>query len=185
MEVLTREQWIKKYASDARKAVAGTGLFPEVLLSQAILESSGKYSGVWYPGLSSLSRNANNYFGIKADASWRGDKVIMETTEYVNGSPVKVPAAFRKYPSVYDSFRDWVTFLHVNPRYAKAGVLSASTAEQQAERLHAAGYATDPSYSNLLKSLIASVRRYMPAATVVFSIVGVALLSFLIYQIID
>lgn len=168
---LNRESFIKKYGQAARDATAGTRLFPEVLLAQAIVESSGKVGGVWYPGESQLSRLANNYFGIKADKAWKGKRYLIETREFKNGAWVTEYAAFRQYDSVLDSFRDWVAFLQNNPRYAKAGVFAASTPELQVAALHRAGYATDPNYTSVVSSVIRTVRQFMPAAVVAFSVV--------------
>ncbi len=146
MGKLTRSQFIQKYAGIAKAAAKGTGLFPSVFMAQAILESNN--------GNSSLTREANNFFGIKADASWKGNYVLNPTTEYVGGEPVSVTARFRAYPNPIDSFKDRVNFLKVNKRYANAGVFIAVTPEAQAQALQKAGYATDPEYSNLLITLI-------------------------------
>jgi len=146
MTKLTRKQFIEKFAPLAKDASRGTGLFPSVFMAQAILESGD--------GNSSLSRQANNYFGIKADKSWVGDFVIKPTTEYVNGVAVKVDAKFRAYKSALQSFYDRVEFLQKNSRYKNAGVFIAATPEDQARALQKAGYATDPNYANLLITLI-------------------------------
>jgi len=146
MGKLTRSQFVQKFAPLVMMVSKGTGLFPSVFLAQGILESNN--------GNSSLSKEAKNYFGIKADPSWAGMYVLKPTTEYVNGVPVSTSAKFRAYPSVLDGFQDRVNFLKKNTRYAKAGVFIAVTPEKQAEALQRAGYATDPEYSNLLIKLI-------------------------------
>lgn len=182
--MLSRAEWVKTYAADARQATAGSGIFPETLLSQAIVESSGKGpDGNYYPGMSTLSREALNYFGIKASSSWTGPVYEIRTREVVNGQSIYVSAKFRKYTSVRDSFADYVKFLQVNPRYKTAGVFTATSAEQQVERIAAAGYATDPNYSKILKSVIKSVRGYLPPPIIALSlIIPAALLFFLIYR---
>ncbi len=105
-------------------------------------------------GNSSLSKEAKNYFGIKADPSWTGDYILKPTTEYVKGVPVSTTARFRSYLSVLDGFQDRVNFLIKNKRYANAGVFVATSPESQAYALQKAGYATDPAYANLLITLI-------------------------------
>jgi flagellum-specific peptidoglycan hydrolase FlgJ len=146
MGKFTRSQFIHTYAPIAKIAAKGTGLFPSVFMAQAILESGN--------GNSSLTKQANNFFGIKADKSWTGNFVVKDTTEYVNGIPVLISAKFRAYPNALASFYDRVNFLKVNTRYKNAGVFIAPSPESQAIALQKAGYATDPAYSDLLIKLI-------------------------------
>jgi len=143
---LTRAQFISKYGPAAKSASKGSGIFPSVSLAQAILESGN--------GNSSLTKEAKNFFGIKADSSWSGPYVVKSTTEYVNGVPIKTDAKFRKYETADLSFIDHITFLLRNARYKNAGVFTSKTPEQQAQALQKAGYATDPAYSALLITLI-------------------------------
>lgn len=177
---MTREEFIKAYYSIAKQLTTGTGIFPEVMLAQAILESSGKVNNTWLVGQSLLSRNANNYFGIKASTKWKGKTITLKTGEYLNGKPVTVTGVFRKYDSIQDSFKDYIDFLKTNPRYTKAGVFAASSPEQQTKALQAAGYATDPKYSDLLNSIMAGFRKWIPKATIAFSLLIPILIFFLI-----
>lgn len=174
--MLTREQFIKAYGQAAHVAAGDSGLFAETILAAAIVESAGKVGGVYYPGESALAKSANNFFGIKANSSWKGDYVTMPTREYQGGVWVTVPAKFRKYGSPGESFKDYVNFLKVNPRYTTAGVFTAETPEIQAQRLQAAGYATDPGYASMLSSVIATVRRYLPPASVALTVTPLLLL---------
>lgn len=167
---MTRADFTRQYYPVARSVAAGTGIFPEVMIAQAIIESQGKGTdGFYYPGLSQLSRNYNNYFGIKASAGWKGKTVNLQTGEVFNNTPVVITSAFRVYDSIQDSFKDYVKFLKENPRYEKAGVFTAATPEQQAERLQAAGYATNPQYANIIKAVMQGIRQFIltipPAAT--------------------
>lgn len=149
MATLSRSQFIDKYGPYARQATEGTLLFPSVMLAQAILESNN--------GNSLLTREAFNFFGIKADKSWLNagkPYVSKQTTEYVDGEPVVIVGKFRKYSNPTESFKDRNNFLLSNSRYTKAGVFSAKTPEEQARALQTAGYATDPNYSTLLIKLI-------------------------------
>ncbi|MDT3405093.1 glycoside hydrolase family 73 protein [Mucilaginibacter terrae] len=133
----------------AVSACLNTKLFPSLMLAQAILESNS--------GKSKLSSMHYNYFGIKAGSGWKGKKVLYDTTEYVNGKPVKAPQYFRSYNSIEDGFTDRVRFLQVNKRYTTHGVFTAKTSEEQAWAFLKAGYATDPSYPN---KLIAIINKY-------------------------
>jgi flagellum-specific peptidoglycan hydrolase FlgJ len=179
---MTREQFIKNYYNLAKTLTAGTGIFPEVMLAQAILESSGKVNGTWLVGQSLLSKAANNYFGIKASAGWTGSTISLKTGEVIDGKKVTVTGVFRKYPTIIDSFKDYIKFLQVNPRYKAAGVFSASTPSQQIAALAKAGYATDPNYASLLNSIINGFKKYIPAATIAFGLLIPAVIFFLIYK---
>lgn len=180
---MTREEFVKTYYSLAETITQGTGIFPLTLLSQAIIESSGKVGGVWVPGQSTLSKLANNYFGIKASAGWKGATIALQTGEVIDGKKVTITGTFRKYSSIEDSFRDYVKFLKENPRYDKAGVFSAKDVSDQAKRLQAAGYATDPNYSKLISSIASSIKSFVPTI-IKPALVSLPLIFFLTYLLI-
>jgi flagellum-specific peptidoglycan hydrolase FlgJ len=148
---MTRQEYIEQFKKVVKDAVKGTGLFPSLMMAQAILESSDK-NGV--PGNSSLARLYNNHFGIKADKSWTCKKVNLQTREVFDGKEVMIGDYFRVYDDAAQSFKDRIQFLKKNTRYAKAGVFTAKTPEEQAQALKAAGYATDPNYATVLSALI-------------------------------
>jgi len=148
---MKRQEYILKYKEIVLEAVKGTGLFPSVMMAQAILESSDRH-GV--PGKSLLATVFNNHFGIKADKDWRGKKVNLKTREVFDGKDMIIGDYFRVYDDPIQSFKDRIQFLLKNKRYAKAGVFLAPTPEQQADALQAAGYATDPDYAIIIKGLI-------------------------------
>jgi flagellum-specific peptidoglycan hydrolase FlgJ len=143
---LTREQYIEKYYGEVIQATRGTKIFPEIAIMQGALESGN--------GNSTLASKYNNHFGIKADSSWKGEKVFLPTKEVRNGITVVENEPFRVYSSVKDSFRDYAQFLQENPRYTKAGVFTAKTPQEQADALQRAGYATAPYYAQSLKTMI-------------------------------
>ncbi len=148
---MTRQEYIEQFKNVVLEVVKGTGLFPSLMMAQAILESSD-VKGV--PGNSTLARVYNNHFGIKADKNWKGKKVNLITREVFEGQSVILGDYFRVYDEPLHSFQDRVEFLKKNSRYAKAGVFTAKTPEQQAQSLKDAGYATDPQYAIILSSLI-------------------------------
>ncbi len=78
------------------------------------------------------------------------------TTEYENGEAKKVKAKFRVYGSYLEALSDYVGLLTRNPRYA--AVTNASTAEQGAQALQNAGYATDPQYARKLTNMIQQLK---------------------------
>lgn len=138
------QSFINSLIRGAQEAMKTFGVPASVTIAQAILESA------W--GKSALTRTANNLFGIKADASWHGDKVNMPTTEYVHGNPVKVNAYFRKYNSLAESIQDHARFLKENHRYASA--FECSSGIEFSSAIAKCGYATDTHYAKLLISLI-------------------------------
>lgn len=137
-------KFINAIAKHCIEAELRTKVPASVSIAQAILESN------W--GKSKLSVEANNFFGIKADKSWKGDIVLKPTTEYKNGVPIRVEAKFRKYATIEDSIVDHANFLLHNRRYAKA--FECKAGESFCKAIADAGYATDPAYADLLIGLI-------------------------------
>lgn len=157
MELLNRENWIKKNWPAAVNATTGTGIFPETMLAMAVVESQGRAEdGNWYPGLGLVAREANNYFGIKASAAWKGKTIALPTP----GDADKT-SLFRVYPSLKDSIADFVKFLQENPRYKKAGVFSSPDYVTQILSIARAGYAENPNYSTLVTSIANKVKGYV------------------------
>lgn len=152
--IMKRANYIIQYSKDVLAAVRHTRLFPSVMMAQALLESASK-DGV--PGGSLLASKYNNHFGIKADASWKGEKVQLFTKEFINGAMRTVKAWFRAYQHARQSFEDRVQFLVKNKRYQKGGVFAARDAGEQAYALQRSGYATDPLYAT---KLIAVIRQH-------------------------
>lgn len=149
-----REKFINDNLPLAMEVCKGSGIYPEVLLTQAIIESQKNVNGIYTPGASALASKYNNYFGIKATADWKGKQVTYNTREFVNDF---VQGIFRAYGSKRESFNDYINFLKSNPRYTKAGVFSALSPEAQVKAIAQAGYATDPTYSTILQSVLRSV----------------------------
>lgn len=152
--MLTRTEFAKQYYPQIVKLTKDTGIFPQVMMAEMILESSSKVDGTYYPGESKLSKLYNNFFGIKADKSWKGAAVNLKTGEHYSGQDVIVTDAFRVYANPGQSIADYIKFLRTNPRYEKAGVFTASTPHEQAQRLKDAGYATDPQYAQKVSSVM-------------------------------
>lgn len=156
MFVGSRKEFIKTYGPFIHYITKDTGILPGTLAAQAILESSGKYNGVWSVGGSGLSRKANNFFGIKAGPNWNGPTINMTTGEQTkSGAKYNVKSDFRVYNSVEDSIRDYVRFLKVNPRYAQ--VFNKKNVLDQANALKAAGYATAKNYAATVYGVYRSI----------------------------
>jgi flagellar protein FlgJ len=124
------------------------GVDPRHLLAQAALETGwGRYLPCDTQGNTSF-----NLFGIKAGAEWAGNSVAVRTLEFEGGVPVPRQARFRAYGSVADSFRDYVSVLRDNPRYA-AALNTGSDTSAFTTALQRGGYATDPAYARKISTI--------------------------------
>lgn len=136
------ESFVSSMRPYAEKAAQALGVDPSLLIAQAALETGWGSKMV----KNSLG-NSNNLFNIKADRSWKGEKVATQTLEFHGKTAVKESASFRSYESFEDSFKDYVKFLNENPRYETALQQNASS-ESFINGIHKAGYATDPNYAD-------------------------------------
>jgi flagellar protein FlgJ len=138
----------EKMADFAASASQATGIPAHFLLAQAGLESGwGKHQP-----LTSNGSPSYNLFGIKAGPNWNGPVVKATTTEVINGVSQKVVQTFRAYSSYTEAFHDYASLLSGSARYAKA--LASNTAQDFSNALQKAGYATDPAYSQKIRSAI-------------------------------
>ena len=161
MATYTREEFVATYGSYIARATKGTGILPGTVVAQAIIESQGPVNGVYRVGGSTLSRKANNYFGIKCHG-WSGRGYNIDTREQTqSGEDYMVHACFRAYDSVEDSIDDYVQFLLNNSNYRKAGVFEADTVYSQAQALKRAGYATDKNYASTISKVYDGVKDYV------------------------
>ena len=122
-------------------------ILPSITIAQSILESK------W--GESDLASKYNNLFGIKANATWKGNFVNVETSEFYNEI---ITDKFRAYKSKSESIQDHAKFLSENPRYNE--VFNKTTYKEQASELQDSGYSTvsdesgNLTYRNLLIEII-------------------------------
>lgn len=146
------KEFLAQLLLPARLASEQSGVPHHLILAQAALESG------W--GQRQIKRENGepsfNLFGVKASSSWKGPTTEITTTEYENGEAKKVKAKFRVYGSYLEALSDYVGLLSRNPRYA--AVTTAATAEQGAQALQSAGYATDPNYARKLTSMIQQLK---------------------------
>ena len=80
--------------------------------------------------------------------------MLVDTHEVHQGRRIPVKAYFRSYPTLSDSIKDHAEFLAKNKRYKPA--FECGTGCEFAKAIAVAGYATDPSYADLLISIINS-----------------------------
>ncbi|EEW0953510.1 flagellar assembly peptidoglycan hydrolase FlgJ [Escherichia coli] len=136
----------------AQLASQQSGVPHHLILAQAALESG------W--GQRQIRREngepSYNLFGVKASGNWKGPVTEITTTEYENGEAKKVKAKFRVYSSYLEALSDYVGLLTRSPRYA--AVTTAASAEQGAQALQDAGYATDPHYARKLTNMIQQMK---------------------------
>ncbi|MGQ7461452.1 glycoside hydrolase family 73 protein [Streptococcus suis] len=143
-----QKEFLEKLKPSVKKVANTTGIIPSVIFAQAVLESA------W--GTSNLAKNANNFFGLKADANWQGKSIVHETKEVVNGNGVTVSAKFRAYDTLIEGIQDYGQFFTSNPwRIKNYYPFRSSTNYLDAViTLQKSGYATDPVYAEKLKSVI-------------------------------
>ncbi|RMC38641.1 MULTISPECIES: glucosaminidase domain-containing protein [unclassified Lactobacillus] len=138
-------------ASQAQKVAKKYGLYPSVMIAQAIVESN------W--GQSGLAVNANNLFGMKADDSWPGETYAARTREEdKNGKSYYIVAKFRKYPSYQNSFDDNGKKLRQGvswqPDRYQGAWLENATAYTDATKALTGTYATANNYNTILNNRI-------------------------------
>jgi peptidoglycan hydrolase FlgJ len=124
-----------------REAGRQLGVSPKILLAQAAIETGWGRSVV-----------GNNLFGIKAGSSWMGQKVDAATHEFENGEMVGITDAFRAYPSIEASVRDFAALVAKSPRY-RAALGAGDDVVAYAQNLIAGGWATDPNYVHKLQAV--------------------------------
>ena len=130
----TVEQYIDMYKDIAIREMKRMGIPASITLAQGILETEN--------GNGDLVKKSNNHFGIKCKSSWSGSSVSHD--DDANGE------CFRKYNTAEDSYRDHSNFLRGNDRYAFLFKLSPTDYRGWAYGLKKAGYATNPSYPEIL-----------------------------------
>ncbi|HED36004.1 MAG TPA: flagellar assembly peptidoglycan hydrolase FlgJ [Gammaproteobacteria bacterium] len=141
-------QFIDSILPHAQQAAEKLGVDAEVLIAQSALETGwGKYLPVKADGESSY-----NFFGIKADQRWQGERLEVATREYRHGVMQQEKAEFRVYESASQAFDDYARFILENPRYQQA-LEYGYDAKAYARELQKAGYATDPEYANKINRI--------------------------------
>lgn len=141
-EIDFRQAYIEDTEKMAVRIARKNNILPSVMLAQSILESN------W--GRAELSREYNNYFGIKAVKKDQG--IVFETEEYVDGESGRYMENFKKYSSKRESFEHYAKLLSTAKRYEK--VKTAKNYKEAAQYIKEGGYATDPSYADKIISVV-------------------------------
>lgn len=156
---LNSSNFISRLIEPAKAASQNSGISHFLVLAQAALESGWGQREI----LKSDGKTSHNLFGIKAGKNWEGPVTNIMTTEVINGKTIKMRDDFRVYGSYEEAIADYINLLTENPRYKD--VKKAPTPEIAARRLHQAGYATDPGYSDKLITLINQIRGHQPTSS--------------------
>lgn len=135
---ITPQEYIESYKDDAIKEMKRAGVPASITLAQGMLESGY--------GNSELARKAKNHFGIKCHSKWDGPIFRLDDD--------KKDECFRKYKTVWHSYRDHSDFLRGSRRYAFLFDLKMTDYKGWCRGLKKAGYATNRKYASLLIDMI-------------------------------
>ena len=137
------EAFIKLVSPLAQQAAQKIGVDKNLLIAQTALETGwGKFVLANENGLSS-----NNLFNIKSNSNWQGKELLVQSLEFENSTFQPKLSSFRSYETIAESFEDYANFILTHDRYKNARD-QAKSPEGYIKELHAAGYATDPHYSD-------------------------------------
>lgn len=167
---MTPKEFVTAFLPFAKQTEEKTGISAIAILAQAALESGwGKAA----PG--------NMFFGVKDSDGVNGNEQLLVTTEYSKRTDLKFPEIlsmtpvvrngqkyfkykvkdfFRKYDTPEQCFTDHTGFFFGNKRYAAALTVKSNT-DKFIEAIAKAGYATDPDYAQVLKSVARTIIKNM------------------------
>lgn len=135
------EDFIAQLSGPAQELAKTSKIPASVTVAQAALETG------W-----NLKAPANNIFGIKADRSWAGSVLYLNTHEVINGIKTPITDKFRAYKTFLGSLNDHAQFLLTNPRYKPC--FATTNALDFCKQLQACGYSTSPIYAQTLIEII-------------------------------
>lgn len=153
---MTVPQFINNYLPYAIAAGKRYGINPIACLAQAAVETG------WGEKV-----KGNNFFGIKANASWQGKtQEFLTTEEDAYGNRTQQVLKFRAYDSVKESFMDYGKLISSLSRYSQALMFPAyNQTSEYLQAIVSGGYATGSGYLNLIISVVASIKKYLSEAT--------------------
>ena len=136
------EAFIKKIAPLCQADYEKHKILPSLKIAQSCLETGH--------GTSDLYIYASAAFGIKASGGWNGKVFRKKSKEVYNNVETFEESDFRAYDSLEASVNDHGEFLQKD-RYKK--VVGETDFNKAAAEIKAAGYATDPGYTDSLKKI--------------------------------
>ncbi len=136
------ERFLEQALPEALRIQITEGIPASAIMAQAILES--------HYGQSSLAKNGNNFFGLKAFDTWKGAR--MRNVPTLDDGSIPTIADFRSYPNLSEGFNGYASFLRETGRYdnafnKKTGVEFISTVLRD-------GYCGDPHYVEMVREII-------------------------------
>jgi LysM repeat protein len=134
---ITRQDYISMWRDEAIYQMVVHKIPASITMAQGILESGD--------GNSRLAREGNNHFGIKCHQDWTGERIYED--DETKGE------CFRSYDNARDSYEDHSVFLQ-RKRYETLFTLNQDDYKGWAKGLKNCGYATNPSYPQLLIKII-------------------------------
>jgi len=142
------ERFVQQIYPHAQQAATKLNTSADVLVAIAALETGW---GLHTPK-ANYGQDSFNYFGIKAN-NWQGPAVTNATHEFDGEKMIVIQDDFRMYETPAESFNDFAEFLLNNPRYQDA-LSNSGDNKTFVNELQKAGYATDPSYSKKINSIL-------------------------------
>lgn len=143
------QRFVDEVWPHAQAASQRTGIPAQFIVAQAALETGWGEKVIRHAD----GRSSYNLFNIKAGASWDGETVARDVTEYAGSASYTEKARFRSYDSYAEAFDDYARLLSTSSRYND--VIGQTSATGFAGSLQKAGYATDPMYADKLTRIIA------------------------------
>jgi len=134
---ISRTQYVEMWNKTAVSQMLEHNIPASITLAQGILESGS--------GNSELATKGNNHFGIKCHG-WTGEKMYHDDD--------KAGECFRAYSNGAESYTDHSEFLKTHSRYAFLFEYDVNDYEAWAKGLKKAGYATSPTYPDMLIKII-------------------------------
>ena len=141
----TISSYLERFGPVAVQEMNKYGVPASVTLAQGLLESDA--------GSSRLANQNNNHFGVKCFSK------KCKPGHCANYTDDSHKDFFRKYGSVWESYRDHSLFLQKS-RYKHLLSLGTKDYKGWAEGLRKAGYATDKRYANKLIKIIENLKLY-------------------------
>lgn len=137
--------YVQRFGDVAVADMKKYGIPASITLAQGLLESDA--------GQSRLAKESNNHFGIKCFEK------NCKPGHCTNHSDDSHKDFFRKYTTVWESYRAHSLFLH-RSRYQHLLKIPSTDYKSWANGLSKAGYATDKKYADKLTTLIETLKLY-------------------------
>ena len=135
----TSQSYIEQFKNNAVEIMHQTGVPASIVLAVAMHESGN--------GNSNVARYLNNQFGIK------GGKTVVY---YKNKK--KVRSAYKKYDSVFDSFKDFARIMTERRQFSHLGdKFTAQDYKNWARGIQRSGYCTSKTWAS---QVIAIIKKY-------------------------